>query len=142
MSLLEENIAKGQPTALVDLSKHFDSAETVLPQLIEAGFPVNRLLAYAGWNTTSNALGTAIGSAVALLDLLPDRRHGASHVQRRAVGEVTPVGGVEPLEAKGCKAAADPPQRRLEQLWHGEHDRPGVEREAVSGQDAAPATWK
>ena len=37
VSLLEENIAKGQPTALVDLSKHFDSAETVLPQLIEAG---------------------------------------------------------------------------------------------------------
>lgn len=63
VSLLEENIAKGQPTALVDLSKHFDSAETVLPQLIEAGFPVNRLLAYAGWNTTSNALGTAIAQA-------------------------------------------------------------------------------
>ena len=47
----------------MDLSKHFDSAETVLPQLIEAGFPVNRLLAYAGWNTTSNALGTAIAQA-------------------------------------------------------------------------------
>ena len=71
VSLLEENIAKGQPTALVDLSKHFDSAETVLPQLIEAGFPVNRLLAYAGWNTTSNALGTAIAQACLYRSSLP-----------------------------------------------------------------------
>lgn len=74
VSLLEENIAKGQPTALVDLSKHFDSAETVLPQLIEAGFPVNRLLAYAGWNTTSNALGTAIAQACLYRSSLPDVR--------------------------------------------------------------------
>ena len=61
--LLEDNLAKGQPTALVDLSKHFNADETVLPQLIAAAFPVNRLLAYAGWNTTSNALGTAIAQA-------------------------------------------------------------------------------
>lgn len=45
--LLEDNLAKGQPTALVDLSKHFNADETVLPQLIAAAFPVNRLLAYA-----------------------------------------------------------------------------------------------
>lgn len=61
--LLEDNLAQGQPTALVDLSKHFNADETVLPQLIAAAFPVNRLLAYAGWNTTSNALGTAIAQA-------------------------------------------------------------------------------
>lgn len=34
--LLEDNLAKGQPTALVDLSKHFNADETVLPQLIAA----------------------------------------------------------------------------------------------------------
>lgn len=37
--LLEDNLAKGQPTALVDLSKHFNADETVLPQLIAAAFP-------------------------------------------------------------------------------------------------------
>lgn len=63
VQLLKENIEKGQPTALVDLSKHFTGEETVLPQLIASDFPLNRLLAYAGWNTTSNSLGTAIAQA-------------------------------------------------------------------------------
>lgn len=69
--ILKENLAKGQPTALVDLSKHFTAAETVLPQLIASKYPVNRLLAYAGWNTTSNALGTAIAQACLYRSSLP-----------------------------------------------------------------------
>lgn len=70
--LLEDNLAKGQPTALVDLSKHFNADETVLPQLIAAAFPVNHLLAYAGWNTTSNAIGTAVAQACLYRSSLPD----------------------------------------------------------------------
>lgn len=72
--LLEDNLAKGQPTALVDLSKHFNADETVLPQLIAAAFPVNHLLAYAGWNTTSNAIGTAVSQACLYRSSLPDVR--------------------------------------------------------------------
>ena len=72
--LLEDNLAKGQPTALVDLSKHFNADETVLPQLIAAAFPVNHLLAYAGWNTTSNAIGTAVAQACLYRSSLPDVR--------------------------------------------------------------------
>ena len=72
--LLEDNLAKGQPTALVDLSKHFNADVTVLPQLIAAAFPVNHLLAYAGWNTTSNAIGTAVAQACLYRSSLPDVR--------------------------------------------------------------------
>lgn len=49
--------------ALVDLSKHFSASECVLPLLLERDYPLNSLLAYAGWNTTSNAIGTAIAEA-------------------------------------------------------------------------------
>ena len=52
-----------QPTALVDLSKHFQPQETILPLLIDTGYPLNTLIAYAGWNTTSNSIGTALAQA-------------------------------------------------------------------------------
>lgn len=56
-------LASGTPTALVDLSKQFDARETLLPLLLARDVPLTRLTAYAGWNTTSNAVGTALAEA-------------------------------------------------------------------------------
>ena len=50
--------------SIVDLSTHFDKSETLLPVLIEKDFPINSLTAYAGWNTASNAIGTAISQSI------------------------------------------------------------------------------
>ena len=63
VQFLTDSLEAGHPIGLVDLSKHFTATETVLPQLIASDFPLNRLLAYAGWNTTSNAVGTALAEA-------------------------------------------------------------------------------
>ena len=58
-----KSISQQKPVALVDLSKHFAARECVLPLLINDNFPLNSLIAYAGWNTTSNAVGTAVAAA-------------------------------------------------------------------------------
>ena len=63
-----ESIAKlieqGHKVALVDLGIHFDKEETLLPVLINRAIPINSLIAYSGWNTTSNAIGIALSQAV------------------------------------------------------------------------------
>lgn len=57
-------INKGQSVALTDLSEHFLAEETVFPFLVKNNTPLNSLIAYSGWNTTSNSIGTAISQAV------------------------------------------------------------------------------
>ena len=61
---------RGKPVALVDLSKSFISQEALLPILLKENFPVNSLIAYAGWNTASNSIGTAISQAEIYLTAL------------------------------------------------------------------------
>ncbi len=56
--------APHKPTGLIDMSVHFNAEETVLPLLLETGFPTGSLAAYAGWNTMSNAAGTAVAQSV------------------------------------------------------------------------------
>lgn len=57
-------IRQGYSLALVDLSEHFAADETLLPLLIKNQTPLHSLIAYAGWNTASNAIGTAMSQAV------------------------------------------------------------------------------
>lgn len=60
---LKQLIESGRPVALVDLAENFYKQQTLLPSAIEAEVRIDKLVAYAGWNTTSNAVGTAITQA-------------------------------------------------------------------------------
>jgi len=82
---LKEALQKGEQLALVDLSEHFTLEETLLPQMINNRVPLQQLTAYAGWNTASNAIGTAMSQAV----LLQAGRKLATDNQARARLAVT-----------------------------------------------------
>lgn len=56
-------LAMNYKVALVDLSEHFAANETILPLLLKNNVPINQLIAYCGWNTTSNAVGIAMSQA-------------------------------------------------------------------------------
>ncbi len=53
-----------RPVALVDLSLNYDAKECILPQLIADNVPLPQLISYAGWNSASNAIGTALAQGV------------------------------------------------------------------------------
>lgn len=54
---------KQKPVALVDLSMNFKYREVLMPTLLATGVPLTKLLSYSGWNTASNALGTALAQS-------------------------------------------------------------------------------
>lgn len=57
-------VNEGRPLALVDLSERFRAEETVFPFLLDQTMPLHSLASYAGWNTASNSIGTALSDAL------------------------------------------------------------------------------
>lgn len=61
---IKKYLNQGKKVALVDLSYHFAARETLFPMLLKQQVPINELTAYAGWNTASNSIGTALANAI------------------------------------------------------------------------------
>ncbi len=61
-------LAGQKPLALIDLSANFNRHETILGNLLDKSFPLASLAAYAGWNTSSNSIGTALSQAALFIN--------------------------------------------------------------------------
>lgn len=61
---IKKYLEQGKKVALVDLSKHFSASEVLFPMLLKENVPINELTSYAGWNTASNSIGTALANAI------------------------------------------------------------------------------
>lgn len=61
---LQEMLDKGYRVALVDSSADFEAEELLLPQLLAHNVQINKLAAYAAWNTFSNSSGTALAQGL------------------------------------------------------------------------------
>lgn len=61
---IKKYLEQGKKVALVDLSKHFSANKVLFPTLLKEDVPINELTSYAGWNTASNSIGTALANAV------------------------------------------------------------------------------
>ena len=60
---LKKLLQTAKHVALIDLSANFEASEMLLPLLLSEDVELNKLTAYAGWNTFSNSSGTALSQA-------------------------------------------------------------------------------
>ena len=61
---LQQMLDQGYKVALIDSSANFEAEELLLPQLLAHNVQINRLAAYAAWNTFSNSSGTALAQGL------------------------------------------------------------------------------
>ena len=61
---LKQMLDQGYKVALIDSSANFEAEELLLPQLLAHNVQINKLAAYAAWNTFSNSSGTALAQGL------------------------------------------------------------------------------
>lgn len=61
---LKHYLDEGRAVSLVDLSELYNKEKNLFPFLDKSRIPLNRLVSYNGWNTTSNSVGTAVAHGV------------------------------------------------------------------------------
>ena len=61
---LQQMLNQGYKVALIDSSANFEAEELLMPQLLAHNVQINKLAAYAAWNTFSNSSGTALAQGL------------------------------------------------------------------------------
>ena len=81
---LRQMLDQGYKVALVDSSANFEAEELLLPQLLANNVQVNKLAAYAAWNTFSNSSGTALAQGLLFCGRLRQLQAAGADTERLA----------------------------------------------------------
>lgn len=81
---LQQMLNQGYRVALVDSSANFEAEELLLPQLLANNVPINKLAAYAAWNTFSNSSGTALAQGLLFCGRLRQLQTAGADTERLA----------------------------------------------------------
>lgn len=81
---IQQLLDQGYKIALVDSSANFEAEELLLPQLLANNVQVNKLAAYAAWNTFSNSSGTALAQGLLFCGRLRQLQAAGADTERLA----------------------------------------------------------
>ena len=81
---LQQMLDKGYKVALIDSSANFEAEELMLPQLLANNVQINKLAAYAAWNTFSNSSGTALAQGLLFCGRLRQLQTAGADTERLA----------------------------------------------------------
>ena len=81
---IQQLLNQGYKVALIDSSANFEAEELLLPQLLAHNVQINRLAAYAAWNTFSNSSGTALAQGLLFCGRLRQLQAAGADTERLA----------------------------------------------------------
>lgn len=81
---LQQMLDQDYKVALIDSSTNFEAEELLLPQLLAHNVQINKLAAYAAWNTFSNSSGTALAQGLLFCGRLRQLQTAGADTERLA----------------------------------------------------------